>query len=43
LKSAGKPYEWLVFPDEGHGFAKMENRVKRYETIEAFLRKNLGP
>lgn len=43
LKAAGKPYEWLVFPDEGHGFTKMENRIKRYEAIEAFLRKNLGP
>ncbi len=42
LKSAGKEVEWLVFPEEGHGFTKPENRVERYKKIEAFLRKYLG-
>ena len=43
LKAAGKTYEWVVYADEAHGFAKMENRIDRYTRIEAFLRKYLGP
>ncbi len=41
LKSAGKEFEWLVYPEEGHGFMKPENRIDRYRKIEAFLNKNL--
>jgi dipeptidyl aminopeptidase/acylaminoacyl peptidase len=43
LQAAGKSVEWVVYPDEAHGFIKVENRVDRYNKIEAFLRKNLGP
>ena len=42
LKAAGKTYEWVVYPDEAHGFTKMENRIDRYNKIEAFLQKYLG-
>jgi dipeptidyl aminopeptidase/acylaminoacyl peptidase len=41
LLAAGKKFEWVIYPEEGHGFIKPENRVDRYRKIEAFLHKNL--
>jgi dipeptidyl aminopeptidase/acylaminoacyl peptidase len=31
------PVEYLVFPDEGHGFVKKENEIKGYTAVLAFL------
>jgi dipeptidyl aminopeptidase/acylaminoacyl peptidase len=42
LKAAGIDYEYMLFPDEGHGFAKPENRLKFYAAAERFLAKHLG-
>jgi dipeptidyl aminopeptidase/acylaminoacyl peptidase len=42
LAEAGIDYEYLLFPDEGHGFAKPENRLKFYAAAERFLAKYLG-
>lgn len=42
LKEKGIEYEYLLFPDEGHGFAKPENRLKFYAAAEKFLAKQLG-
>ncbi len=42
LKKAGKPVEYLEFPDEGHGFAKPENRLRFYAAAEKFLAEYLG-
>jgi dipeptidyl aminopeptidase/acylaminoacyl peptidase len=42
LKDAGIDYEYMLFPDEGHGFAKPENREKFYAAAERFLAKYLG-
>jgi dipeptidyl aminopeptidase/acylaminoacyl peptidase len=42
LKEAGIDHEYLLFPDEGHGFAKPENRIKFYTEAERFLAKYLG-
>ena len=36
-----KPYEWVVYTAEGHGFNKRENRIDYYKRIEAFLQKHL--
>ncbi|MBI3564065.1 MAG: S9 family peptidase [Elusimicrobia bacterium] len=41
LKAKGKPVEYMLFPDEGHGFAKPENRLKFYAAAEAFLAEHL--
>lgn len=42
LKQHGIEHEYLLFPDEGHGFAKPENQLRFYKTAEAFLAKHLG-
>jgi dipeptidyl aminopeptidase/acylaminoacyl peptidase len=41
LDAAGKPYEWVVYADEGHGFNKDANRFDYYRRVDAFLRKHL--
>jgi dipeptidyl aminopeptidase/acylaminoacyl peptidase len=41
LKDAGIDYEYMLFPDEGHGFAKPENRIKFYTAAERFLARYL--
>ncbi|MBK5297084.1 MAG: S9 family peptidase [Vicinamibacteria bacterium] len=40
-KSNGVPTEYIVFPDEGHGFVKKENEIRGYTAILAFLDKHL--
>jgi len=42
MKSKGIAYEYMLFPDEGHGFAKPENRLKFYAAAEKFLATHLG-
>jgi dipeptidyl aminopeptidase/acylaminoacyl peptidase len=42
LTEAGIDHEYMLFPDEGHGFAKPENRLKFYSAAERFLAKYLG-
>ncbi|HUU26485.1 MAG TPA: S9 family peptidase [archaeon] len=42
LQSGGKPVEYLLFPDEGHSFATLGNRLKFYEAVESFLARYLG-
>jgi dipeptidyl aminopeptidase/acylaminoacyl peptidase len=42
LKDAGIDYEYMLFPDEGHGFAKPENRLRFYAAAEKFLARHLG-
>lgn len=36
------PVTYVVFPDEGHGFARPENRMAFMALTEAFLARNLG-
>ena len=40
-KKNGVPVEYIVFPDEGHGFVKKENEIRGYSGILAFLDKHL--
>ncbi len=42
LKEKGVDYKYILFPDEGHGFAKPENRLKFYAAAEEFLAKHMG-
>jgi dipeptidyl aminopeptidase/acylaminoacyl peptidase len=42
LREAGIDHEYLLFPDEGHGFAKPGNRLRFYAAAELFLARHLG-
>ncbi len=42
LRAKDIPYEYLLFPDEGHGFAKPENRLRFQAAAERFLAQHLG-
>jgi dipeptidyl aminopeptidase/acylaminoacyl peptidase len=42
MKERGIEHEYMLFPDEGHGFARPENRLKFYAAAEKFLAKHLG-
>ncbi len=42
LKDLDVPYEIIIYPDEGHGFRKIENRVDAYVKRVEFLKKHLA-
>lgn len=42
MSEKGIDHEYMLFPDEGHGFAKPENRLKFYAAAERFLAAHLG-
>jgi dipeptidyl aminopeptidase/acylaminoacyl peptidase len=42
VRKKGKDVEYLLFPDEGHGFAQPDNRMAYYASAEEFLAKHLG-
>jgi len=41
VKKKGIPVEYIVFPDEGHGFKKKHNEIKAYKAVLEFLDKYL--
>jgi dipeptidyl aminopeptidase/acylaminoacyl peptidase len=42
MEAKGLEVEYILFEDEGHGFAKPENRLRFYGRVEEFLSKHLG-
>jgi dipeptidyl aminopeptidase/acylaminoacyl peptidase len=42
MRKNDEPVEYIVFPDEGHGFARPENNKRFDAAVEAFLGKYLG-
>jgi len=36
-REQGVPVRKLIFPDEGHGFSKLENRIDAYSAVVEFL------
>ncbi|MBW4573983.1 MAG: S9 family peptidase [Aphanothece sp. CMT-3BRIN-NPC111] len=42
MQKAGKPVEYALYTDEGHGFARPENRLHFFAIAEEFLAKYLG-
>jgi dipeptidyl aminopeptidase/acylaminoacyl peptidase len=42
LRAAGIDHDYMLFPDEGHGFAKPANRLRFYAAAERFLARHLG-
>jgi dipeptidyl aminopeptidase/acylaminoacyl peptidase len=41
LRDLGRQVEYIVAPDEGHGFAGKENRIAMYTAMEQFFSKHL--
>jgi dienelactone hydrolase len=42
MKEKNIPLIYVLFPDEGHGFARPENNLAFYAVAEAFLARYLG-
>jgi dipeptidyl aminopeptidase/acylaminoacyl peptidase len=42
MKSRHLPVTYVLYPDEGHGFARPQNRISFYAIAEGFLSKCLG-
>jgi dipeptidyl aminopeptidase/acylaminoacyl peptidase len=42
MRANGKPVEYIVFEDEGHGFVRPENNLRFFAATEEFLAKYLG-
>ncbi len=42
MKARHIPLTYILFPDEGHGFARPENSLAFYAVTEAFLARQLG-
>jgi len=42
MTEKGIPVEYVLYPDEGHGFARPENRIDFNGRVEHFLAKHLG-
>lgn len=43
LRARGAPVEYLRFENEGHGLARLENRLLAYSSIADFLDRAFGP
>ena len=41
VKKNGVPVEYVVFPDEGHGFVKKKNQIEGYSAVLKFLDRHL--
>ncbi|MEA1965784.1 MAG: prolyl oligopeptidase family serine peptidase, partial [Euryarchaeota archaeon] len=42
MQDADIPVTYLLYTDEGHGFARPENRLSFYAVTDAFLAEHLG-
>jgi dipeptidyl aminopeptidase/acylaminoacyl peptidase len=42
MNDNGLPVTYVLYPDEGHGFARPENRMSFFAASEAFLSEHLG-
>jgi dipeptidyl aminopeptidase/acylaminoacyl peptidase len=42
MQAKGLPVTYVLYPDEGHGFARPENRLSFYAVAEVFLAEQLG-
>jgi dipeptidyl aminopeptidase/acylaminoacyl peptidase len=42
MRENGLEVDYIVFEDEGHGFAKPENRLRFYGDAEVFLARHMG-
>lgn len=43
LKARGVPVEYVLFPDEGHGWRRLPNRIRSTATLSDFFDRRLNP
>jgi dipeptidyl aminopeptidase/acylaminoacyl peptidase len=43
LKERGVPVEYILFPDEGHGWRKIPNRIRSISEMVRFFKAHLNP
>ena len=43
LDAIKKPYQWVYYPHEGHGYYALDHQVDVYTKMLAFFDKNIGP
>ena len=43
LKAADKKFEYKIYENEGHGFAKVENQIDAYQRVTDFLKAKVPP
>ena len=43
LRARGVPVEFILFPDEGHGFQKTVNRIRAAEAVAGWFERYLAP
>jgi dipeptidyl aminopeptidase/acylaminoacyl peptidase len=43
LRLRGVPVEYILFPDEGHGWRKIPNRIRSTLAVTEFFSRHLGP
>ena len=43
MKQPGAKVEWVVYPDEGHGWRYYEHRIDFWSRVAKFLDANIGP
>ena len=43
LRNNNVPVEYVLFPDEGHGFRRRDNEIEGYRAIRKFLDIHLNP
>ncbi|HZV64867.1 MAG TPA: prolyl oligopeptidase family serine peptidase, partial [Telluria sp.] len=42
VKKTNPDVEWVVYPEEGHGWALPKNRIDFWTRVEKFLDRNIG-
>jgi dipeptidyl aminopeptidase/acylaminoacyl peptidase len=42
LKAQNVPVEWVVYPEEAHGWNKTVNNVDFWNRVDRFLQTNIG-
>lgn len=43
LEKVGRPPQWIVYDDEGHGWRRERNQIDFWRRVEAFLAEHLKP